>query len=234
MYNNCKIKGKEHLLVDHKGVPITLNKWARQGWSNGGDMLEEQYTLISEEKVNHFLGREIEIVNRWYFRQYPQHYNDYLGHEYYGYEPFREANPDLHDITNSRRSFDSNKKIDDSSFYKEYDKLYKQSKDEKDHKLSKKYRDNCRKMTHEHNTRTRGWNRCRTFYHTFYCVTLDVKENCLAYDEPYSIDTKTMKMLMSKAPFTHLWSEFGMAAGKNLEDIIWFSKDKLPKKAYKK
>ena len=55
MYNNCKIKGKEHLLVDHKGVPITLNKWARQGWSNGGDMLEEQYTLISEEKVNHFL-----------------------------------------------------------------------------------------------------------------------------------------------------------------------------------
>ena len=235
MYSRCKIEGKTHLLVDHEGVPITLDEWAKQGWTTNENMLKEQYTIISEEKERMVFNKHLDIRTRWYFRKWAQHYNDYMIHEHYGYKPFREANPDLCDITGSEKSFDDDKKIDDSSFYKEYAKIYKQYKDNdsKDNKLSKHYLDICKRMLNERNVKTRGWNACKTYYHAFYCITLDVKENCLAYDEPYSIDTKTMKMLLSKAPFTHLWSDFGIRAGKDLEDMIWFSKDKLPKQAYK-
>ena len=239
MYSKCNIKGKEHLLIDSQGNPVTLDEWAKQGWSTNDDMLKEQYTLISEEK-NEWVMDDLDIRHRWYFRKWAQHYNDYNIHEHYGYKPFREANPDLCDITGSRKSFDDDKKIDDSSFYKEYNKIYKQYQEhecknnEEDKELSKHYRNTCRRMLHERNVKTRGWNSCRTYYHAFYHVTLDVKENCLAYEEPYSIDTKTMKMLLKEAPFIHLWSDFGIKGGKDYNDVIWFTKDKLASKAYKK
>jgi hypothetical protein len=218
---------------------LNLDYYLKGMWANKDET--DNYTLISEKK-RAFYGefKEADIWEQWYFYQGAQHYNEGTLHEHYGYKPFREANPDLHDIVGSEGSkYDKYCKIDDTEFAKAHKEQYKLYDDIDDRKEGDKGA-SCRKafekyklMAKEYNMKTRGWTSCRTYFHYFYFIEVDKYDNSLL-SYPFSINLETINMLLDKAPFLHKFSEFGLLAGKNNDKINWVSKDMLPKKAYKK
>ena len=244
-----QVDKRNYLIKDYDGSYMSLKSVQKGIWMNDDET--DRWTLLSEEKETyHGDFKQADIWKQWYFYQGAQYYNDFGIHEHYGYKPFREANPDLHDITGGYKdSFDEYHKIDDSKYrkaqkkqlklFKEYQDKWGKSKPdskerEKYRKLEKEAYKKFEMMCHEYNMKTRGWISCNTYFHRFYCITVDKYDGSIAWDRPFSINGDTMKMLLDKAPFLHQWSQFGLLAGKDGDKLNWVTKDMLPRKAYKK
>ena len=229
-------ENRSYLYSNNNGKHLTLDEWISP---SNSDSMKDRLTLLTEEENTWYTLAfdKAKVVKRVYFYDAQQGYGSFMMNESYGYDPFREANPDLNDCHGTH--FGSSKYLN-----RKCDEMRKKEKEWEDkHKnLSSKEKYYVRrkdnpygleaqgKMTHDYNIKKNGWAFCRTHIGCYYIIEVDLFDGKLL-EYPTRITQEEIDNIQKLAPYTRKWTEFGVPTENG--DRRYFDKSELPSRAYK-